>query len=292
MPASRRAAVRVCSRAPGASCRACAASAARPSFEVPARQRLTRMPTTGARITGRLILSRLTGPIASVASSRCASGPVVVWLSTKPSSSTRRVRFSAEPLRNTAGSSRLMNSRMRSRLTLSSNMMVHLRWCCWRSGTRRPPAWLMSRSSLHATVNSVMVQLSVLNRRLRKASNTSGCVAHTSCSRRWYTGLASSAALGVFWPKPRPLMMRSRMVEMGIQKRPSKAASRLLISCSRATGLCSNAVTYSRYCSSIEMLCSSTSRRSGLMMRASLKCVTRKVSTSCSPWSISRKSVP
>mmetsp|Transcript_7815 Transcript_7815/g.22258 ORF Transcript_7815/g.22258 Transcript_7815/m.22258 type:complete len:325 (-) Transcript_7815:2433-3407(-) len=163
-----------------------------PCSVLSATHKLAMMPSTGARSAGRLILSMLAGAPSSI----LASAPTVVWLSTKPSSSTSRTMFMGDPLKNTAGISRATNSRMRSRLMLSSYMMVHLRWCCWRSGARRrAPAPDSSLSSVQATVNSVSVQLRVLMRRLRKAPKILGSVTQISDKAAWKTGLASSADL-------------------------------------------------------------------------------------------------
>mmetsp|Transcript_7235 Transcript_7235/g.13715 ORF Transcript_7235/g.13715 Transcript_7235/m.13715 type:complete len:240 (+) Transcript_7235:686-1405(+) len=239
------------------------------------------MPTHGAMMSDLEIFSNGCIWSLSVLSKRRASGPHVVWLSRNTKLSQSRVKFISDEIRKTWDNSSVRNSRMRARFTLNSNMMVHLRWCCCKSFTWRLE--MASCISFIATENSVMVQLRVLKTRFRKAPNKRSLEVHVSQSRRWKTADAHSdpaaaealAEPSPGWlsrcPKPEPLTSRSRMLEMGIQNRPSNDSSKEVIMLSRAARLASNTPTYSLYCISTEMDCRSTSRTSGLTMRASLK---------------------
>mmetsp|Transcript_23320 Transcript_23320/g.57779 ORF Transcript_23320/g.57779 Transcript_23320/m.57779 type:complete len:363 (-) Transcript_23320:719-1807(-) len=155
-----------------------------------ASSRLSTMPAMGARIGARATFSRGASWALSVWSNSTASGPTVVWPSTKSNDSVRRRRASESELRNAAGISRARNSRTRSSVTLSSNMTVHLRWCCRVSDAARRPA--TSIISFIATLNSVMVQLRVLNKRSRNAASTLGWERQVSTMRCWNKGLALS----------------------------------------------------------------------------------------------------
>mmetsp|Transcript_18380 Transcript_18380/g.43955 ORF Transcript_18380/g.43955 Transcript_18380/m.43955 type:complete len:217 (-) Transcript_18380:1844-2494(-) len=100
-----------------------------------ARQRPARVPTTGASMTGRLIFSAF-GVVVKKSWNGLPSGPADAWLRMKRMISTARTMLRDEPRRNAAGTSKATNSTMRSRFTLSSNIIRHLRWCCCRFGTR------------------------------------------------------------------------------------------------------------------------------------------------------------
>mmetsp|Transcript_16570 Transcript_16570/g.56496 ORF Transcript_16570/g.56496 Transcript_16570/m.56496 type:complete len:202 (-) Transcript_16570:2211-2816(-) len=167
---------------------------------------------------------------------------------------------------------------MRSRLTDSSNMMLHLRWCCCRSGSCLRLA-TPSCSSFIATENSVTVQFRVLNSRFRKPRSSSTSSWHVSLTRCWkavdgWSDLEPCELLAC--AKPLPRHSRRRMLLTGIQNRASNVLSSAGTIALLASSFPSKACTYSLYCSSTEMHCSSVSRMSGFTILASEKWSTRK----------------
>eukprot|EP00982_Pelagococcus_subviridis_P007464 30626-Pelagococcus_subviridis.AAC.3 len=118
-----------------------------------AASRLRRIPAIGAKIAARETLSGGARFFVKISSKFAASGPVVACPKTNSKLSRSRRKSSEDESKNALGRSSDMNSKTRSRVTDSSNMTVHFRWCCLPSGgVEQPVEELREELSVRATV--------------------------------------------------------------------------------------------------------------------------------------------